>query len=128
MAKKRRGRTDRDHFTIARPRLVRSFSPLSSLPVLEVEDRRTFHPERDFRPSRSLSGNAITVSGDNVNKVRTTRRGPKYLPPGGRHLFVAPRGVAICVRRKQRREVLFAKRRTRAGGAKRKNFYSNVRC
>lgn len=43
--------------------------------------------------------------------------------------FGDPATVAICVRRKQRREVLFAKRRMRGrGGARRRHWYSNVKC
>lgn len=41
-----------------------------------------------------------------------------------------PRRAAICVRRRERREVLFAKRRIRrgSGGSKRFNWRSGIRC
>lgn len=45
--------------------------------------------------------------------------------------FGDPSTVAVCVRRKQRREVLHAYRRTRKGsgaGRRRRNEYSNTKC
>lgn len=56
----------------------------------------------------------------------TVRYGQVYRDQIG---FGDPSTVAICYRRKQRREVLFAKRRIRGrGGARRRSWRSMVKC
>lgn len=88
--------------------------------LADLEDLRTFHPEPVYRDPLSTSGLPATT---------------KQTPPRKRTLmtqttFDAPREVAICVRRKQRREVIFAKRKTGKGARARRhrNFWSNVKC
>lgn len=95
-------------------------------PLTAIEDRRTYHPLKVQRPARTISGHP---SGPVTPKKTPTRsrafvaHGLKFPDPTGR--------VVICVRRKQRREVLFAKKKTRAGArarARRRNWYSNIGC
>lgn len=55
------------------------------------------------------------------------RNGAMFLPP--KIGFDVPKRVAICVRRKQRREVIIAKKLARnGGGAKHRNIWSDVKC
>lgn len=97
-------------------RLLRPLVPVTfSLP--EIEDRREFHPLKGVRPARVLS--------------RTSQRmlRPHATQPGVLR-FSVPEKVAICIRRKRRREVLFAKRQTGRGAYSRKyrNYWSDVSC
>lgn len=94
-------------------------------PVLQlVEDRRLFHPLRYAVPARSMYRRAdtkLTVPFvDNSHKVQ---RLPSTVQ------FAVPRNVAICIRRKRRKEVLFAKG---VGGSRvsrpKRNEFSDVRC
>lgn len=99
------------------PSLVRS-----SLP--EIEDLRTFHPDR-VTPARSPRRRARIVT----RPARASKQPAKWSRPDFPY-FAAPQHVPICVRRQERRQVLFAKRRTGKGARtpKRFNFYSKVRC
>lgn len=88
-----------------------------------VEDRRRFHPEGRRRPARAFN-----------------RWAPRIITPGWAALggaavtaklaFAEPSSVAICVRRKQRREVLLARGHGGKKGQRRpkRNWYSNIRC
>jgi len=111
-------RSRRDSFLIAkRPRLLRRVyrAPLS-LSVRSLEDRRLFHPERFRRPAASV------LRTD--RSVREVFRGKRAVM-----MFSVPKRVSICVRRKERREVLFAK--GKGGGGKRhprRNYWSSVSC
>lgn len=98
-------------------RLVRRYVPLS--PSIVFEDRRTWHPLREVRPARAISRWAAHAA------PRARGRPFSMADAFG---FMVPNKVGICVRRKQRREVLFAKRMTRSGGAKRRNYWSSVSC
>lgn len=135
MARRRSARNDpqRDAFDIASLAAEVSRTPwptLSPLPLertqhvlREIDDRRTFHPERKYRA-------ALTVSGTSAEARR--------VPPGktSRSLgqsvgFSSARDVVLCARRKSRREVIFAKRKQRRGAAsrrRRRNWWSDIRC
>lgn len=95
---------------------------LSPLPEPDIVfDDRQFHPERDYRPQRNISG----------------RRARLHIPPAhrvGRTLshrvtFDDPK-IMMCVRRKTRREVLHALRRTHkgSGSARRRTWRSDYSC
>lgn len=71
-------------------------------PLVEIEDRRRYHPVG--RKSAPQSTSRIRA------KVRPTRSSLMSAQPVW--AFAAPKRVAICVRRKQRKEVLHALRRT----------------
>lgn len=85
----------------------------------EIEDRRLFDPEQAFRPALSFDGTQA--------QARAIPRNDKTWSTVG---FNDPSFAVICARRHQRREVLFAKRKTRRGrgGSRRRNWYSDVRC
>lgn len=124
-------RRQRDTIDIASPLLeraqLRQSTTLADLGSLlersylqEIEDNREFHPLREDRPAgaRRRSDRMFTDA---------TRLF------GGRTQigFARPQGVAVCVRRKTRREVLHALKRTRGGaGAKKRtyNWKSFVKC
>nr|QJB20432.1 MAG: hypothetical protein [Microvirus sp.] len=89
---------------------------LSSLSV--VEDRRTFHPLRWLRPA---------------GVIKSVRSRSLIIPraaQAARNRFAVPADVAICVRRKQRREVLHALNKAGRGGQRKPRFnrFSSVRC
>lgn len=104
---------------IASPRLA--FRPLIRPITLNLsEDRRVFHPDRRMQNARSYKSSSHRLEVPN-----------QYRNPFSPHVaFTAPRSVFICVRRKIRREVIFAK----GGGGRRKmrhprrSYYSDVRC
>lgn len=113
---------------IARSRrtvIVRRYVPS---PVTFIEDRRLFHPLGAFAPARSLDRRSrLIVHPPNVNK--SVRRNDFRVPSAVG--FDVPSRVAVCVRRKQRKEVLHAKRftgRGSGGGKHRRNYWSDVRC
>lgn len=100
MSKKSRGRRDRS--LIARP----DFSIGSGLPALS--DRRVFHPLGLFRPDVTLRTNRVArvivdARAVGVKRGNAIKRGVPY---GVR--FAVPDKVVRCVRRKSRKEVLFA--------------------
>lgn len=79
------------------------------------EDGRFFYPSRgrdilDYPAPRRVSGEKVRVV-PRSRQVTSTRRISLYSPPpipaGLR--FERARGVVVCVRRKERREVLFAR-------------------
>lgn len=101
-------------------------------PLQEVEDLREYHPMGDDRPARSfrrwLVGHVVpaTVSGRTSARVR-----PSFFQPAAEIGFRNPLGVAVCVRRKMRREVLFALGGQKKGSSarfRRRSRFSNTRC
>lgn len=93
--------------------------------VLALEDRRLWAPlEETPRGLFHRSSRLVVTPYPNVNKSRAA-----VSPPAGVS-FAVPREVAVCVRRKQRREVLFAKRRTGKGARarRRRNAWSDISC
>lgn len=119
---KRRGRNGYQNENISNISNRRLFDVLSLIRPLRdlqlIEDRRQFHPEGVLRPARTLYERSASR-----NVVAPAK---KFSPAIS---FAVPAKVALCVRRKQRREVLFA---TGKGGGRhkrpRKNLFSNVRC
>lgn len=94
-------------FAIAKPRL-RSEKIIKTKPSVasvvrsflqELEDRREFHPEADKRPARAKrrADAALVVP----------QKSTSFVPSAVG--FSRPGGVALCVRRHARREVLHAK-------------------
>lgn len=112
-------------FAIASPsRLVGSFTPYRARPravpsaLSLLEDRRRFHPDGRFSRPAAVPRSAARV---------VVRRATRFKFPDV-FRFRVPERVVMCVRRKERREVLFAKNRTRSGGAKARNYWSSVSC
>lgn len=112
--------------------LVSRLSPLATLlgQLRELEDRRTFHPEGRLRPARASFRSATQLVPRPGRRAALATRASVLVP--SRVAFKVPNRVAICVRRKSRREVLFAKRVAGAGGGRfrkrRYNEYSFVGC
>lgn len=98
--------------------------PFSAL--REIEDLREYDPDPSS-PANTIAGAADIGE---VYAPPVYRKTPQKLSmPRGQRAFANPERVAVCVRRHQRREVLFALRRTRGrGGARRRNRFSNIRC
>lgn len=84
---------------------------LTFSPIL-LEDRRTFHPEGPYRApqARYRSDTQLVIKGgSNVQKRSMGQvRQVRYSTPSAYVGFRRPAHVAICIRRKARREVLFA--------------------
>lgn len=97
----------------------------------EVEDRRRFHPDR-VKPVRSLRRHQVPVHLVTPNPKRPglTPRASHARGVFSRMGFSAPKFVAVCIRRHERREVLFAKKRTGKGSRspKRRGTLSHIRC
>ena len=89
-----------------------------------VEDRRTYNPT--YKP-RTVSGKTATVT-HNATDNRLKNNTTTPLPYSGK--FENFKKVMICVRRKQRKEVLHAYKKTGKGGQRRphRNQYSNIKC
>lgn len=123
MARRRRRKRQkvRGAYPSARSLTVRL--PRSLLPA--VEDRRTYHPLRRNRPTmRTDARRTERLVLAPLEKSPRARSVHEYLA------FKTPEKVVTCVRRKTRREVLFAN-----GGASKKrkrkprrNWRSNIRC
>lgn len=82
--------------------------------VRSLDDRRQFSPWGDFRPVASPALPSRNVVVNRMSRMR----------------FAQPPMVTVCVRRKERREVMFAKNKAGGGSRRRKrfNYWSNVKC
>lgn len=117
--------------SIARPavgpiKISSSMAPLKALSnrLRLIEDRRTFSFAGPHRSARSTSSahHQLVVKKAPVSSHRGFSLSPHVA-------FHAPKKVLICVRRKTRREVLFAKNRYGGHHKKpRRNFFSSVSC
>jgi len=107
----------------------------------EFEDRRAFHPEGPTRPAASFSSPRHRLVVYQRPDKQIYLQGGFQAPFGVSKLmdrvpvgvqFRTPYKVLICVRRKQRREVLHALQKTGLGGGRQKSpvftEYSGVRC
>lgn len=124
-----RSRMTRQSAVFQLPR-IRPLTPPLSLPTRQglrlVEDRRLYHPRGALRSARVFSGHPVKPLVARSPRFAVRRPGvPKAVG------FAEPRKTLICVRRKQRKEVLHALARTGKGsgfGRKRRNNYSEVKC
>jgi len=90
---------------------------------------RPYHFQLDYAPPARVSGSPARVT---VPTRRKAAKGGSRAPRGyslGALVFAAPAGVAVCVQRHQRKEIMHAKGyaggRVRRG---RRNSLSSVRC
>lgn len=120
---------------VFQPLPILQSSPLSRLS--EVEDRRLFHFEGPNRPALlddgTLARTHLVDRPKNRNRVKPKafRFGPKfYSQTKALVAFEEPQRVAVCIRRKARREVLFAKKRAGKGGMRkpRRTWLSKISC
>lgn len=117
----------RDYIPIARHRLLSvPVVRLRRLDLRAFEDRRHWSP---MSPVRFSWPRRIKRLGAVKAVLHEEPRGHlKSSLSSLRMSFVAPKRVLVCVRRKQRREVLHAMRRLKSGGAKRRTEWSDVKC
>lgn len=97
----------------------------SMAPIL-IEDRRTYHPDGLFRPPGSLNRSARQLV---IAPIKSPAGKYKFKGFSPNTTFRDSSKVAVCHRRKTRREVLFAK--GVGGGRVRKgkrNYLSNFHC
>lgn len=147
MARRKRRRDVSDP-TVANPPLERlppfrpEFDRLLShnLNLRPFEDRRTFHPARLLAAPVFLGGNPPArsiVSAASPAPRRAIQRAvgvARLLEnsrfPTSRVRFAEASRVVICVRRKRRKEVLFARRKAGRRGQRRprRNLWSDVQC
>lgn len=103
-----------------------------------IEDRRLYNPEQPFNPALDSGGRPTRVvhHSDPLRSLFQMRAAISAPLKKTKHRlesrlgFQTPSTVMVCVRRKIRREVIFAKNKRRKGsGAKRhRNYHSNIRC
>jgi hypothetical protein len=121
-------RGKRDDYSIATdPIFENSFSRSVALPDLDtvwstlndVEDRRHFTPGRSGSFQAASTRSRVTPTKTNLSLTSSVIEA-----------FKAPRNVAICVRRKIRKQVLHALKKTGKGSSppRRRNNWSNVKC
>lgn len=119
--------------TIASPRLLSPLSPLPSTglndPLSEIEDRRSYHPLGAARPPIYSTG-SLKVKDRSPSKLQRRFGFSPRSQTKGVLTFANPSNVVLCVRRKTRREVLFATRRNGAGGRRprRRNWTTQISC
>lgn len=131
----KRSNRKRDSNAISSPRLRFSKKPqyqwVSPKKNLRVyEDRRSFHPQGKSAPARSFSSTR-----HRLKVAQTYIPGPTYTQSLFSTLPVAigfqqPKDVLVCVRRKERREVMFALKKAGKSGQQTRKLseYSGIRC
>lgn len=90
-----------------------------------VEDRRTYHPDREFRSPLDVRGVPRHTLAVPAPQPRSNYSGlPAHVA------FQAPHDVLVCVRRNTRKEVLHAFKKTGKSGQKRprRTPFSNIQC
>lgn len=89
-----------------------------------IEDRRRWHPD-----GKQVAPQATQRLHRALKIASPAPTAPKYKLPS-RVAFSAPKHVVVCVRRKTRKEVLFAKKLTKRGSGSRKhrNPWSEISC
>jgi hypothetical protein len=111
--------------------------PTQSRRLIQYEDRRQWHPEKENRPAASFSQSRhrlqIPTRTRKIQKYTHTKSSRSKSPfsyLSSEIGFRNAKRILICVRRKVRKEVLFAKKKTGKVGQKRPKFnqYSKVSC
>lgn len=111
------------------------YAPIVTSPHLPSFDTRRFHPDPIVRPiaepkaaSRLKLPRESAVSSHRSVQDRSRNSRAGTLPV--QVAFSQPKQVTVCIRRKTRREVLFAKKRTGKGAQSRRtlNQWSDVKC
>lgn len=116
-----------------------AYTPSVTNYLREIEDRRTWHPEGVSRPARSFNRSRHLLTVYKSPHKEITIQGGYQSPFAIKKLFdtvpvgvqfQTPYKVLICVRRQQRKEVMFAKNKAGRGGQKSPIYseYSSVRC
>jgi len=86
---------------------------------------RAFDFDQDTRPAKLFYGSDASVG---ATHTPTKNRAPSRVPY--QIAFSAPAETLVCIRRKRRKQVLFAKRKTGKGGQRRprRSRWSDVKC
>lgn len=119
---RRRGREGRDTIAIANPLLFFGL-PFTSTLLREVEDRRTFHPSGSFRPVFSPPSDAP------IFKAARSKRPSSF--PSDALAYSIPDMTPTCIRRRRRREVIFASGKGGRRGRQRRHrrkWDSSIHC
>lgn len=131
--RRKKDRSERGATATSNQRLLEpsiSITPSRSY-LQEIEDRREFHPERADRPALSLFGRPHRLTEHKVvhRRARPVLLKRSSMPPQPIG-FVNPQQVVVCVRRKQRKEVLFALGKTGRGARRkpRRTWRSEISC
>lgn len=134
--------------TVRRYQLSKLYRPTVVRPnvhLREIEDRRRFHPLRRAAPAATFSRRDQRRIVEKYRAVQTNFMQAATLDPfvgfsqpsvsvglpAGRPAFAVPKKVAVCVRRHQRREAIFAKGHAGKGAAqkrRRQSEFSNIGC
>jgi len=89
----------------------------------EFEDRRTFNPSPQRSPATLTSSYTLVVPQKKIARSARTRNVMlRKIEPRAFVGFDKPNDVLVCVRRKKREEVLFAKQKTGRSGQKKPKF------
>lgn len=113
----------------ASPRLLRPHVMRKSPRLVSIEDRRRYHPLRADRPTFTVAGRKTSRLGLSAPRTRPGRAERAWL--ANKLKFHNPKKVVTCVRRKSRKEVLFAKGVGGRKGKKRppkRNWRSEIKC
>lgn len=119
---KRRGRKGRDNISITSPLSLFFGLPFTSTFLREVEDRRSFYPGSSrpvFSPPSHLP----------IFKAARSKRPSSF--PSDALAFSVPDMTPTCIRRRQRREVMFASGNGGRRGKQRRHRrsrFSDVHC
>lgn len=99
------------------------FTPSSYPDLTPIEDNRRW--QAPLTSPKTLLGTPAQTQIKQPPKGRF-KRPYGYVPTHVR--FSAPESVVKCIRRKRRREVLFAKKRLNGNAKKSRNFWSKISC
>lgn len=114
------------------PRIVRVPSRPKLSRLILIEDRRLWSPETRLLPTQKglqRRTGLRTVSGVPTYRLKA-KPSPRLSVPRG-IAFGEPNRLVLCIRRKQRKEVLHALRKTGKGVKRRnpkRNYWSSISC
>lgn len=106
------------------------FRPVVVRPLQLVEDRRRYHPLGFRAPAATFSRLDQRRLVERLVSPPRAVSASSWTMPAARIGFAVPRKVAVCVRRKMRRQVLFAVGGTGKGSRARRKYnqFSTVVC
>lgn len=101
--------------------------PLLPFPIFLLEDRRAWHPDGRYRAPAAVPKAAARMIAKPARSFGGNYKFGAYGSPSVG--FSRPSGVAICGKRKTRREVIFASGHSGSGNRKgKRNYTSKFHC